>query len=156
MIKRLRKQRGFTLIEVLIALALLGLIAIAFLGALAAASEAIIISDERTTAESLARSQMEYAKNQDYSDNQWSYEVTDSSRAVLAGAPSWWDDDNPPLLSSNYAGYSVEVKAEDFDADDDGGLEVPGEDEGIRKITVTVSHLAKPEVIILEDYKVNR
>ncbi len=156
MIKRLRKQRGFTLIEVLIALALLGLIAIAFLGALAAASEAIIISDERTTAESLARSQMEYAKNQDYSDNQWSYEVTDSSRAVLAGAPSWWDDDNPPLLSSNYAGYSVEVKAEDFDADDDGGLEVPGEDEGIRKITVTISHLAKPEVIILEDYKVNR
>jgi len=156
MIKRLRKQRGFTLIEVLIALALLGLIAIAFLGALAAASEAIIISDERTTAESLARSQMEYAKNQDYSDNQWSYEVTDSSRAVLAGAPSWWDDDNPPLLSSNYAGYSVEVKAEDFDADDDGGIEVPGEDEGIRKITVTVSHLAKPEVIILEDYKVNR
>lgn len=156
MIKRLRKQRGFTLIEVLIALALLGLIAIAFLGALAAASEAIIISDERTTAESLARSQMEYAKNQDYSDNQWSYEVTDSSRAVLAGAPSWWDDDNPPLLSSNYAGYSVEVKAEDFDANDDGSLEVPGEDEGIRKITVTVSHLAKPEVIILEDYKVNR
>ncbi len=156
MIKRLRKQRGFTLIEVLIALALLGLIAIAFLGALAAASNAIIIADERTTAESLARSQMEYAKNQDYSDNQWSYEVTDSSRAVLAGAPSWWDDDNPPLLSSNYAGYSVEVKAEDFDADDDGGIEVPGEDEGIRKITVTVSHLAKPEVIILEDYKVNR
>ena len=156
MIKRLRKQRGFTLIEVLIALALLGLIAIAFLGALAAASEAIIISDERTTAESLARSQMEYAKNQDYSDNQWSYEVTDSSRAVLAGAPSWWDDDNPPLLSSNYAGYSVEVKAEDFDADDDGSIVVPGEDEGIRKITVTISHLAKPEVIILEDYKVNR
>ena len=159
MIKRLRKQRGFTLIEVLIALALLGLIAIAFLGALAAASEAIIISDERTTAESLARSQMEYAKNQDYSDNQWSYEVTDSSRKVLAGAPSWWDDDNPPLLSSNYAGYSVEVKAEDFDADDDGSLEVGiagDEDEGIRKITVTISHLAKPEVIILEDYKVNR
>lgn len=156
MIKQLRKQRGFTLIEVIIATALLGLIAIAFLGALATASNAIIISDERTTAESLARSQMEYAKNQNYSDNQWSYEVTDSSRAVLAGAPSWWDDDNPPLLSSNYAGYSVEVKAEDFDADDDGSIEVPGEDEGIRKITVTVSHLAKPEVIILEDYKVNR
>ena len=156
MIKRLRKQRGFTLIEVIIAMALLGIIAIAFLGALATASSSIIIADERTTAESLARSQMEYAKNQDYSDNQWSYEVTDSSRAVLAGAPSWWDDDNPPLLSSNYAGYSVEIKAEDFDADNDGSIEVPGEDEGIRKITVTVEHLAKPEVIILEDYKLKR
>jgi len=159
MIKRLRKQRGFTLIEVIIALALLGIIAIAFLGALATASTAIIIADERTTAESLARSQMEYVKSQDYSDNQWSYEVTGSSRTVLAGTPSWWDDDNPPLLSSNYAGYSVEVKAEDFDADNDGILEVGlvgDEDEGIRKITVTVEHLEKPEVIILEDYKVNR
>jgi len=161
MIKRLRKQRGFTLIEVIIAMALLGIIAIAFLGALATASSAIIISDERTTAESLARSQLEYVKNQDYSDNQghqWSYKVTGSSRTVLAGAPSWWDDDNPPLLSSIYAGYSVEVKTEDFDADNDGGIEVPGDDEGIQKITVNIYHPdTDPDpVITLEGYKVER
>jgi hypothetical protein len=137
----------------------LGIIAIAFLGALATASTAIITSDERTTAESLARSQMEYVKDQDYSQNIWSYEITDTSRTIIAGTPSWWDDDNPPLLSNNYAGYSVEVKAEDFDADNDGILEVGlvgDEDERIRKITVTVEHLEKPEVIILDDYKVKR
>jgi prepilin-type N-terminal cleavage/methylation domain-containing protein len=159
MIKRLRKQRGFTLVEVIIALALLGIIAIAYLGGLAVASRAMITSDERTTAESLARSQMEYVKNQDYSDNEWSYEVNNSSRSTPGGAPSWWDDDNPPLLSSNYAGYSVTVQAEDFDADNDGILEVGlvgDEDEGIRKITVTVDHIEKPGVIILKDYKVQR
>ncbi len=159
MIKRLKKQRGFTLIEVIIAMALLGVIAIAFLGALASASSAIIIADERTTAESLARSQMEYVKNRDFSDNPWSYEITDTSRTVLDLAPSWWDEDNPPLLSSNYAGYAVEVIAEDFDADNDGVLEVGlvgDDDEYIRKITVTVEHVTKPEVIILEDYKVMR
>jgi len=159
MIKRLKKQRGYTLVEVIIAIAILGIIAIAFLGALATASTAIISSDERTSAESLARSHMEYVKDQDYSDNPWSYEITDLGRVVLTNYPSWWDDDNPPLLSSNYAGYSFEVIAEDFDADNDGVLEVGlvgDEDERIRKITVTVEHLEKPEVIILEDYKVER
>lgn len=152
----MKNEKGFTLIEVIVALALLGIISIAFLGALATASKAIIIADERATAESLARSQMEYVKNQVYSDNQWSYEVTDSSRTPSV-APSWWDPpDNPPLLSSNYAGYSVEVKAEDFDADNDGNIEVPGEDEGIQKITVTVEHPDGETVIILEDYKVER
>ena len=159
MIKRLRNQKGFTLIELIVALALLGLIAIAYLGALATASTAIIISDERTTAESLARSQMEYVKNRDYSDSVWSYEVTSSGRTVVGGAPSWWDADNPPLLSSDYDGYVVDIIAEDFDADNDGTLEVGiagDDDEGIRRITVTVEHLSKPEVIILEDYKVDR
>ena len=159
MIKRLRNQKGFTLIELIVSLALLGLIAIAYLGALATASTAIIISDERTTAESLARSQMEYVKNQDYSDNVWSYEVTSSGRSVIAGAPSWWDADNPPLLSSDYDGYVVDIIAADFDADNDGTLEVGlvgDDDEGVRRITVTVEHLSKPEVIILEDYKVDR
>jgi prepilin-type N-terminal cleavage/methylation domain-containing protein len=62
------RSGGFTLIEVLIALALVGIIAIAFLSALSTASMALITADERATAESLARSQMEYVKNQEYID----------------------------------------------------------------------------------------
>jgi prepilin-type N-terminal cleavage/methylation domain-containing protein len=54
---------GFSLIEVLIALTLVGVIAIAFLSALSTASTALITADEQATAESLARSQMEYVKN---------------------------------------------------------------------------------------------
>jgi len=62
MAKLIKNERGFTFVEVVIALAILGVIAAGFLMALATASKAIIIADERTTAESLARSQMEYVK----------------------------------------------------------------------------------------------
>jgi len=70
--RRVRKafqggSRGFTLVEVMIAVALIGIIAIAFLSSLSTASTVLIIADERATAESLARSQMEYVKNQDKS-----------------------------------------------------------------------------------------
>jgi len=62
----LKNQKGFSLVEVLIALALLGIIGAAFIGGLATASRSIYIADERATAENLARSQMEYVKEQPY------------------------------------------------------------------------------------------
>jgi len=66
--RRVRKafqggSRGFTLIDILIAIALIGIITIAFLSSLSTASTVLIITDERATAESLARSQMEDVKN---------------------------------------------------------------------------------------------
>jgi prepilin-type N-terminal cleavage/methylation domain-containing protein len=61
-------SRGFSLIEVSIAIALIGIIAIAILGALSYASTVLIITDRQATAESLAKSQMEYVKNQPYPD----------------------------------------------------------------------------------------
>ena len=156
--KRGGTEAGVTLIETLIALAILGIIAAAFLSGLATTSKAMLIADERATAESLARSQMEYIKNQAYSDNSWDYTVTTSQRS-FAQSPSWWDDaDNPSLLPSSYAGYSVEASADDFDADGDGTMEVPGDDDAIRRITVNIYHpdTALDPVITLEDYKVNR
>jgi len=62
------RSRGFALIDILIAMALFGVISIAFLSALSTASTVLIIADERATAESLARSQMEYVKNQPKSE----------------------------------------------------------------------------------------
>jgi prepilin-type N-terminal cleavage/methylation domain-containing protein len=72
---RLRKafeghSRGFTLVEVLITVALIGVIAVAFFSFMSAAASALIHADERTIAESLARSQMEYVKNQGYNSTQ--------------------------------------------------------------------------------------
>jgi type II secretory pathway pseudopilin PulG len=58
------RSRGLTLIEVVIAIAFVGIITIAFLSALSTASTVLIITDDRATAESLARSQMEDIKNQ--------------------------------------------------------------------------------------------
>lgn len=155
----MKNERGFSLIEVLLAIALLGIISVALFGALATTSKVLFMADERATAESLARKQMEYIKNQPYSDGQWSYQVTFSSRTVLDGAPSWWHDEhNPPLLSKDYAGYSVKTRTDPIDADRDGEVEVPGDDEGIRRITVYIYHPEDKEepLITLEGYKADR
>ncbi len=122
-----KNEKGFSLIEVVIALALLGIIAVAVLSGLATASIALIIADERATAESLARSQMEYVKGIDYENGATSYPA--------ASIPQEHID----------AGYSATITA--------SPLYDP--DKGIQEITVIVEHNDK-DVITLEDYKVDR
>ncbi|MCK4369080.1 MAG: type II secretion system protein [Dehalococcoidales bacterium] len=141
----MKNEKGFTLIGVMIALLLLGIIAVALLGALATASNAIFIADERATAESLARTEMEYIKNCEYEylSAPWSYELP-------SNPPSW---DTTHALPAGYDGYSLTVDGNLFDADGDD--DVDPDDEGIQKIIVTVKHHDK-EVITLENYKVER
>ncbi len=147
----MKNEKGFTLIEVIVALALLGIISIAFLGGLATASKAIIIADERATAESLARSQMEYVKSQVYSIAPWAYELPlHTPSNPPPDPPSWWVT-NTPALPEGYDGYTVNVDAEPLYDPDDGSIL-----DGIQKIIVTVEHPDGETVIILEDYKVDR
>ncbi len=145
MLRSMKNEKGFTLIGVMIALLLLGIIAVALLGALATASNAIFIADERATAESLARTEMEYIKNCEYEylSAPWSYELP-------SNPPSW---DTTHALPAGYDGYSLTVDGNLFDADGDD--DVDPDDEGIQKIIVTVKHHDK-EVITLENYKVER
>lgn len=133
MLRQMKNEKGYTLIGVMIALALLGVIAVAFLGALATASNALFITDKQATAESLARTEMEYVKKQDYNVAPWSYE--------LPSAPPSWDEAH--TLPDGYDEYTVTVSA---------GL-LHDTDDCIQKITVTVKHIGDDEVIILEDYK---
>ena len=131
-------SRGFSLIEVIIALALLGIIAVAFLGALFTASKAILIADERATAESLARSQMEDVKNCSYEH----------------GASPLYEQVD--VESPTHPGYFISVDAPPIDPDTGLPLANPDEDKSIQKIIVTVDHHEESEVIVLEDYKVDR
>jgi type II secretory pathway pseudopilin PulG len=121
------KESGVGLLETLVALALLGIIAASFLGGLATASKAAFTADERATAESLARSQVEYVKGLDYV-----YDAMEYSPAPIPGG-------------EDYSNYSVTISAEPLHSPD----------EGIQKITVTIKHHDK-EVFTLESYKVKR
>ncbi len=114
-----------------ISILLLGIISAALLGGLATASMSLVTADERATAESLTRSQMEYVKNQGYDDT-----------------------NNPPqysLVSSIPSGYTITATAERLDPNGDG----TANDDGIQKVTVTVNHNGK-DIITSEDYKLDR
>jgi len=139
-----RNQKGLTLIEVLIAIAILGMIAVPFLTALSTSSRGIIIADERTTAESLVRSEMEYVKSSPYNSTGFSYNISTTTTT-----PPPWDSSH--ALDSRYAGYSVNVTGVPIDP----ATGNPHADLQIQNITVTVYHGAKL-VLTTSTYKVNR
>jgi len=125
---------GVTFIETLIALAILGIIAVAFLSGLATGAQATFIADQRATAESLARSHMEYVKNLDYQPDASEYLVGPEELTI----PEGWVVPSPVAVSIN----------------PDTG-EPSEADMGIQKIRVIVYHGDKP-VLTVVGYKVNR
>jgi prepilin-type N-terminal cleavage/methylation domain-containing protein len=64
--RRFYLQKGFTLIEVLVGVAIFAAIGVALLNGLSAGYKSVGISRERVYAESLAKSQIESIKVQDY------------------------------------------------------------------------------------------
>ncbi|MFC1979314.1 hypothetical protein ACFLVS_00300 [Chloroflexota bacterium] len=59
-------EAGMSLISTLLALVILGLVSVGFLIGLMIAFKAVTVSQERVAAESLANSQLEYIRSQDY------------------------------------------------------------------------------------------
>ena len=133
-------EAGVSLIEAVIALALLGLIAASFLGGLATGSKGTVTADEQATAESLVRSEMEYVKSQAYID-------------YSANPHDVYSDVAPPT------DYSINLTAEPFDQatgiayGQTGGIY--DQDDGIQKITVTAKRNGN-SLLTIADYKVDR
>ena len=125
-------SRGVGFIEVIIALAILGLVAAAFLNGLSTSLNTVVISDEGSTALALAQGQMEYVKSQDYD------EIID-----------------PPQYTENTSitpnGYTVEISAARLDPASDGS----DDDHGIQQITIIIRRQSK-EIFTLVDYLVKR
>lgn len=127
----MKVERGFVLIEILVGLALLGIIASTFLSGLTTAFNGVSISQERVAAESLGKSQIEYIKAQDYilvAD----YDPTDPAK-------SYDVIDIPPDLAG--AGYTVEIVPPETVLTEAGGFE-------LQSITVLVKRNGQVKLAI--------
>lgn len=122
-----RRELGITFLETVIALAILGAVSVSFLNGLTSASKSVFIVDKKTTAESIAQSQMEWVKNANYSYNATSYSAV------------------PIPDGKDYLQYSSVVSVEPVHTPDDG----------IQKITVSIQRSGE-SVYFLQGYKVDR
>ena len=85
----MKDEKGFSLIEALVSLALVGIIGVGLLSSLSTVSAVTITTDKEETARNLAETQMEYVKGQAY----------DTSYAT---AP----------IPSEYGGYTATIDVE--------------------------------------------
>ncbi|MFC2045089.1 hypothetical protein ACFLUH_00210 [Chloroflexota bacterium] len=127
-IKRLKvitnNDSGSSFIETVVALAIASAVGVAFLSGLATTARVVMISEERTFAEDLAKSQLEFIQVQDYisaelynvNDPDNSYELIEFSTDLVAG------------------GYSIEI------VNPETVISITGtENYEVQKVTVTVN-----------------
>lgn len=120
-------ERGLTLIEVLIALGIFAAVATTFLFSMSTSTKAVITTQEHVSAESLAKSQMEYIKHQDYRVDML-YTKLD--------------------IPADYAGYNIVITGQRMNPRGDSA----GNDDGIQLIRIAITRGGKT-VFTLEGYK---
>ena len=124
--RAMKGDKGFAFIETIVALALLGIVAAVFLGSVGTATKATMVVDEEVTAESLARSEIEYIKKYAYQ-----YSTTEYPIDPTLNIPNGWSMPNPIVEALH------------------------GTDDGIQKVTITVQRHGKDKFSALI-YKVDR
>lgn len=142
-------QRGQTLVEVLIAIVILGMVAVPFLTALSVSSRAIMVTDDKAAAESLVRHELEYVKESPYNFTGFSYQIP----ATPDNPPPW--DSSRIALDDCYAGYAVNVTGVPINPDTGEALADPKNDQHIQNITVRVYH-GNRSVLNMSTYKMDR
>ncbi|MBA7683783.1 hypothetical protein ES703_92168 [subsurface metagenome] len=129
----MRGQKGFLLIDVLVGLAIVGVITVAFLSGLTTTLKGVSLSQERVSVESLVKSQIEYIKTQAYvAVDDYSPDDPDNRYEIVI----------PPDLAA--AGYSVELidmNPPPTILSEAGGYE-------LQKITVAVKRDGKAELVV--------
>ena len=128
-----QEERGFTLVEVLVAVAILAVIGVVFMNAMTTSFRSVGIQDEQITADSLARTQLEIIKAADYAPT---YEVTvevpfQYSIPPIESPYVLWDEENDEWVESV-------------------------NDTKLQKITVRVSREGGKAVLMVEALKIKR
>jgi len=121
-------ERGDSLVEILVAVAIMAIVLTIFLSALSTGTLSTGVVHKRVTAENLARAQLEYIKD---------YEPYNEVTQTTPGAY--------PTVTSIVSGYAITVTASP----------ITTTSYDIQLITVTISHQSEP-VFTIEDYKVDR
>jgi len=135
----MKNEKGFTLIDTLVALALMGITAVGLLSGLSTTFRAGWISQERVAAESLAKSQWEYIRAQDYILTA-EYNPDDPEKCYQL-------IEIPEDLAVK--GYAIEIGTPQT-------IISPGTDEfELQGITVVINRDDKP-LLTISDYRVGR
>jgi type II secretory pathway pseudopilin PulG len=119
-------EKGISTIEVLLGIALLGLVGVSFLGGLGTGTQATIITKEQSVAESLVRSQAEYVKGSTYQ-----YDASEYPTDPTLTIPDGWTVPPPAVVP------------------------VHGSDDGLQQVTVTAQYQGET-ILSLVIYKVAR
>jgi prepilin-type N-terminal cleavage/methylation domain-containing protein len=136
----MKSEKGFSLVEVIVALGLMAILAVGLLSGLATTFRAGGISQERVIAESLAKSQWEYIKAQDYILTA-DYDDADPEKCYqLIDIPD-------ELAVKNYT----------INIDPPQAVTSPGGDSDfeLQSITVVIHRGDKP-LLMMSDYKVGK
>ena len=116
----MKNQSGFTMMEILICIALLGMVVVGLLDGLALTAETVPVVEHKVTGLNLAESQMEFIRTQNYAD----------------GVPP----DTYDLIDlTDFPNYGIDVDVVLLDPDPvSEPLEGDGDDDGLQQIVVTV------------------
>lgn len=139
-VRLLKGQQGFTFIEVLVGVAIMGMVVAAFMLALATAFKANMLAEVRTTADALARAQMEYIKSQAFGENYNVLYIPEDQASYTI----WYDPDADGATPDDEINASA------------SGEIVPLEiHEGLQKIKLIVKH-NDSSVLSLEGFKAEK
>ena len=144
-------QRGIGMLETLLALGVLGFVGLAFMTALSVSFKSTEITDEQVTAENLARTQLEYIRDQDYCVPPTTpYIITDPEDVGCV------DYNVPPgiIPITLPSGYTITLEIADF-CDGQGPVGGCYSVQEIQKLTARVFRDGKL-VTKVEDLKTNR
>jgi len=142
--KRGDRQRGVSLIEVLVALFILSVVGVAILGGAYVNVKSTGASRDNIRSEGLAKYELEYVKS--VATNNWSGIVNQVNPYTIPSSqgPLWDPTHNGSDLPAIYNGYTVTITISTL----------PGYDSNIRKVNAAVNYQGKQEASI-DTYLVN-